>query len=202
MPKTEEIVTYEYRELQGKAAQKATDWLQDIQGDDAVDRVRDMFETELEQRGLSSLKTWWQLSYVQGDGVAFEGHIYLENIEPIQGEEGHGDQAADEQHIAAIKEAAKGFEMGIVVSCRDLRFDVEVEHHCYDYDRCPANDAEAAELATRDAVEEWLKDLAKRFARMGYAEFEYAQSVEALHELAEANEYRFDKTGRPIHHLL
>lgn len=202
MPKAQEIQTYDFQELEGKAKQRAVDWLAELVSEDIVDRVSDLFQTELSQRGLDTLKAHWSLNHVQGDGVWFSGMVDLATIEAIQGEEGHGDQQADEGNIEAIRKAADGHELSVSVRFEDYRSRMEatVEHLCYG--DCDANRAEAAELNTRDAVEEWLKDLAYRFARMGYAEADYVEEEDYLAEIAEANEYLFDKEGRPIHHLL
>ena len=191
MPEVAEIQTFRFDELEGAAKDRARSWMAD--GSFAVEIVSEMFDTELEQRGLSDLKVEeWCLGHVQGDGVTFKGSIDLGGIEAIQGNEGHGDQAADEAHIAAIKaiignEDAGDFSVGVEENRADCDYYGET------FDRLEELD---------EAVTAWVEDLARRFARMGYAEIDYQDSEENLNELADANGYLFDRTGRPIHHLI
>lgn len=192
------VPAFTFEELDEPAKDRARSWLNE--SGFTVDDVSTLFETELGQRGLGGLKTCWSLGHVQGDGVGFKGAIDLDDITPILGDEGHGDQQADEGHISAIRTAANGIAGRFSVQVRGgdiYGWHVDVEHYCDDPDECDANAAERAEDEVRETVTAWLEDLAGRLARMGYAEIEYRESAETC----EANGYLFSKYGNPIHHL-
>lgn len=198
------VKAFRFDELEGKARERARDWY--IQGEwesgFGQARITEMFETELEQRGLGGLKPSWSLGYCQGDGVAFEGSIDLADITHIVGD----GQEEDEKHIAAIRAAlgaADPQEVGVKVQndgrySHAYSFSVEVEDYNYEYEGRDELDAEV--LA--EAILEWLRHLSRYFEKMGYSDIEYIESDQQVAESMEANEYLFSETGEPIHHLL
>lgn len=188
---------------------RAMQWVLDGVRDFSSEQINETIEQELNERGLDGLvnsgSPVWALD-TQGSGVAFSGHVDLEGIKPIEGDGAE----IDIRGIAAIREAMIPFrpdQLKVTVThdshyTHSNSFDVETYHYCDHPDDCDADAASQVEEDVSAAVLAWLQDLSRYLYDIAQKEVEYLEGEEHLKETAEANEYRFNKYGEPVHHIL
>lgn len=226
MPSDAKIQVFKFQELSEEKPngyyglspkERAREWVAEANCDS--DRISDMFNTELFERGLRDqandayLDAHFSLGYSQGDGVAFEGTVtYKPGMvkAPVTGE--------PDPTFPDIP-AGTWFKLYSIDNhyTHWNTFGVEIELPESDLSEiddgeCPKcgerftthNDDGScvAVMELEDALLEYFQALSKEFERMGYAEIEYQSSDEACIDACEANEWVFDVFGRPVHHLV
>lgn len=174
-----------------RAIEKTIEYLNE---DLDVRAITEMFEEFLAERGFPNMQVWWRLSSCQGDGVAFEGSLDIDEI------------AKHDEYV--VEQLAKGVLLGIAGD--DWCWSGGVKHSGQYY-HCNSMDVElgwAAEadpeleaaanliaIAIRDHIDEKIKSLSREMEALGYAEIEYQTSEEMALDMIEANDYRFDSDG-------
>lgn len=184
--RTVEIKLYEYSELSDKAKEKAREksyerW---CHHGFPADSVREIFNTELYEKGLGSLEPSWSLGYCQGDGVAFRGRVYFEKL---------NDDLLTELADRVALEKSDFLHCSATVSIHgrythENSMSVDIEHEDHDSD-----------IATKveKALLSYLAELSIEFRKMGYAELEYMRSDEFAQGYFVANEDWFLEDGTP-----
>lgn len=183
---------YTYSELSAKAKQAALDWFHRgmMNGrNEYADRVTESFTNGLEERGLSTLKCHWSLSYCQGDGVAFYGRI-------------------DPTEFARVDSGFAALYATVTAVDPDVILNIESSATSSHYNRYKTmavsvdhdSDKDAVDLACHglhEYVTAYLRDLSKQFERDGYEEIEFMDSEEYFIDACDANKWEFYRNGKP-----
>ena len=140
--------------------------------DDAAILSED-FKMQLAERGFPDVKIYWSLGYCQGDGVAFYGTVYPEDLK-------EKDSQARE-FIEALEKAGDVLSIGIdgennhYHHWNSMTVEIEFENESEDED-LPAR-LKIARPALRENLEEYLnervKEISRELEKSGYAEIEY-----------------------------
>ncbi len=190
MVRMESVAIYPYDELGPKGQEKARAWFKEGLNLFSSDSVSELFSMELETLGLGdSFKTYWSLSYSQGDGVAFEGTIYLDDYLKFH------DISKDFKLFKG-----QGGEVYIKVELQgrythknSMRVDASFSGDFDDDEKYDEVDEELEAL--EQVVLERLQDLSGEFEKIGYDELECRYSDEVIAEDIIANEYEFTEDG-------
>ena len=81
--RVKEIKVFKFEELSEEAKEVARNWYKGCMDNDfyfETEHIKEDFQYELEKLGYPTNKIEFSLSYSQGDGVAFYGHIDLSLI--------------------------------------------------------------------------------------------------------------------------
>lgn len=211
MPEVIEKTVFAYSELTGRAKERARDWWLSCRGPSDFDFVVEDLERVCGALGVE-LKTmpiklygggtrqepcvYWSLSYSQGDGASFEGrYSYAKGsakaLRAYAGTDtvlyGIADRLADIQ-----RRNFYGIEARVVQGRYGSHYVHSNTMHADVFDRT-GNEARD-DIAS--AVQDEMRALADWFFQRLRAEDEYQRSEEAISEVMEANEYRFDEQGR------
>lgn len=196
--------TYEFLELDGDVREAIKE--QYIYGDgwgpDSED-LTELFDNELEHRGLSGLTAQYSLSYCQGDGVAFDGRVDLDevldpefaHIQVMLAEHRHGG-VVDGVHVTW---AVPLQDVRVHLTQRDSHythwnsFDVDICEaltevceigkgceDCGDWGTLTRHDDTGCEFLKPidEALTQYFQDLSRKFEKLGYAEIDFYQSDE------------------------
>ena len=172
-------------ELSPKAQEKAREWYASLWDNCESDAITEMFQEMLQDAGLSDLEPRWSLSYGQGDGVAFYGHVDVVRL------------ASKQPEIKVMFVAGK-------LLGHDLEeFQVEVVRIGRHYNHWNTmRTSVVAPDGLEDLGDELCKvldsilvDLSRKMERAGYDEIDYRRSMECFLEAAEANEWEFTAEG-------
>ena len=114
MPQTLQIQAYTYDELNQKAKEKARAWY--VEGmDNESYGTNDVLTENLNEAGLSGMKVWWSLNNCQGDGVAFEGNVdvdqFLKTQENLQYQIANNKNRYD--HLISSEHVDPAVQLGI-----------------------------------------------------------------------------------------
>jgi hypothetical protein len=187
-----------FERLSKAAKERAIEETQEFLNTDLrVEEITEMFGEFLAERGFPDMKVYWSLSYCQGDGVAFEGSIDMDEI------------AKHDEYV--VEQLARGVLLGVADD--DWNWSGKITQHG-NYSHAYSMDLELEwELtgltdgdttfeqldeiarAIRDHLAEKIKSLSREMEDMGYKEIEYQTSEEMAKETIEANDYRFDRDG-------
>ncbi len=162
--------------------------------DDAEFLTED-FKTQLAEYGFEGTEVFWSLGYCQGDGVAFYGRVYAENLK---------EKDLDVKRLIAALEAASD-ELCIEITGRNsyyhhwnsMTVEIEFENEIDDED-LPAR-LKIARPALRENLEEYLaekvKEVSRELEKSGYAEIEYRTGEETIRADLTMREHLYEKDG-------
>ena len=160
--------------------------------DDAAILTED-FKMQLAERGFPNVDIFWSLGYCQGDGVAFYGSVYPEDLK---------EKDADaRKFIEALEKAGDCLRIGITGEnnhyhhWNSMTVEVEFEE---DGETLPPR-LRIARPVLREEFEEYLSDKVKEISRelekSGYAEIEYRYSDDAIRDELSEREHLYKKDG-------
>lgn len=194
--RTENVNIYEYDELSVEAKEVARKWYTDSMNEDfsfESEQITESFTDELSELGYTDVEVNWSLSHCQGDGVAFYGTLYTQELLKI------AKRLLSERDYNRLE---------VIGECEDVSVEINrsgwgnyhhwntmsvelVDAHCWeDYPK-------VLELLEK-LVEEIEKDvvtISKRLEEQGYAEIDYRFSKEAIEESIRVNAYEFTEDG-------
>lgn len=185
--KTLKVNAYEITELEGKAKDKAMDWLREGATDhDWYSPVIEGWKENLENVGFPDADIEFSGFWSQGDGASFTCEsLDMEKIVK---------RFKSELDPSELTGSVNRWQSHYVHS---QTIDAELEAENQEYSEAHADEiAELEKKITEDArrlSDEICRDLEKYHDDI--------TSEAALIEDAQANEYLFDKYGTPVHHL-
>lgn len=161
--------------------------------DDAAILTED-FKMQLAERGFPHVEVFWSLSYCQGDGVAFYGSVYTQDLK-------EKDPCAA-QFIKALEKAGDILSIGISGENNHYHhwnsMTVEVEFESEDDEHLPPR-LRIARPVLRENLEEYLsekvKEISRELEKSGYAEIEYRMSEDAVREDLQGRDHLYEKSG-------
>ncbi len=162
--------------------------------DDAAILTED-FKMQLAERGFSDVEVFWSLGYCQGDGVAFYGSVYPEDLK-------EKDPNA-KVFIEALERAGDVLSMGITGENNHYHhwnsMSVEVEFEEEDETLPPR--LPIARPVLREGFEDYLgekvKEISRELEKSGYAEIEYAHDENTIRDELMERENLYEKDGTP-----
>lgn len=162
--------------------------------DDAAFLTED-FKYQLAEKGFEAVKVFWSLSYCQGDGVAFYGCVYAEDL-----------KAKDVVARKLIERLEKaGEEISIEITGANgwyhhrnsMTVEVDFENEKDDED-LPAR-LKIALPVWREEFENYLsekvKEISDELEKSGYAEIDYRYSDETIRQDLSERENLYEKDG-------
>lgn len=160
--------------------------------DDAAILTED-FKMQLAERGFPNVEVFWSLDYCQGDGVAFYGSVYPEDLK---------EKDADaKKFIEVLEKAGDVLSIGITGEnnhyhhWNSLTVEVEFEE---EGETLPPR-LRIARPVLREEFEEYLSDKVKEISRelekSGYAEIEYRYSDDAIRDELSGREHLYKADG-------
>lgn len=161
--------------------------------DDAAILTED-FKMQLAERGFPKTEVFWSLGYCQGDGVAFYGSVYPEDLK---------EKDADaKKFIEALEKAGDVLSIGITGENNHYHhwnsMTVEVEFEDEDDETLPPR-LRIARPVLREEFEEYLSDKVKEISRelekSGYAEIEYCYSEDRIRDELLEREHLYKADG-------
>ncbi|MCL2313399.1 MAG: hypothetical protein FWC41_13165 [Firmicutes bacterium] len=186
-----EKTLYQFHELSETAKEKAIkDYLND--NDDLTYQFSDMVVEELKYLyGLKNLKTYYSLSYCQGDGLCLSGYITPEEI-------------FDNENFSSI--ALAGIDpKDIEIAKADyitVKFDHKGRYYYansvdidFDYSDYHSDETERIMYAIIENIKKWYFDVCAKFEKTGYSFF-YEMENDDFQEMAECNDWWFDENGK------
>ena len=222
MARKKEIQIYSYDELSKEAKKRALEAAREYFAwhDTDSQNLSDFFKERLDEVGLPNDKVWWDLGYSQGSGVSFYGTVDLDEYLKKNGlVEQYGDLAeVADVRIEGENHRFRGPKsMDVEVELTTNEEDVYRAKYGKDLEERRRRSLKdwrphegpdpwvlaSAELKRLETLTERLKahledhveDMAREFAKAGYAEIEYQGSEENLVDLIEANEWEFLEDG-------
>ena len=186
-----EIIVYQYNELEEYAQEQAKrDFLE-------KEHLSDFFSEDLteelqEQFGLYNLKTYYSLSYCQGDGLCLYGEItYLELF--------------NNDKFKSI--AFKGIHYKQIHSIKDELQSIDFEHrswychansvHIESNEDSPTEKQAAIIDKIINNVKLWYYSFCRKWEKQGYKYF-YEISDDDMKEICDTNNYFFTEKGQLI----
>ncbi len=162
--------------------------------DDAAILSED-FKMQLAERGFPCVEVFWSLGYCQGDGVAFYGSVYPEDLK-------EKDPNA-KVFIEALERAGDVLSMGITGENNHYHhwnsMSVEVEFEEEDETLPPR--LRIARPVLREDFEDYLgekvKEISRELEKSGYAEIEYAHDENTIRDELMECENLYEKDGTP-----
>ena len=162
--------------------------------DDAAILSED-FKMQLAERGFPRVEVFWSLGYCQGDGVAFYGSVYPEDLK-------EKDPQARE-FIEVLEKAGDVLTIsltganGYYHTPNSMTVEIEFESETDDED-LPAR-LKIARPTLRENLEEHLnervKEISRELEKSGYAEIEYRYDESAIREELQEREHLYEKDG-------
>ena len=162
--------------------------------DDAAVLSED-FKMQLAERGFPRVEVFWSLGYCQGDGVAFYGSVYPEDLK-------EKDPQARE-FIEALEKAGDVLTIALTGEnshyhhWNSMTVEIEFESETDDED-LPAR-LKIARPTLRENLEEHLnervKEISRELEKSGYAEIEYRYDESAIREELQEREHLYEKDG-------
>jgi len=162
--------------------------------DDAQFLTED-FKEQLRTRGFSDVEVYWSLGYCQGDGVAFYGRVWAQDL-----------KERDEQAKTLIESLEKaGDDISIEITgasghyhhWNSMTVEVEFDSELED-DELPSR-LKIARPVWRDEFEECLsekvKEISRELEKSGYAEIEYKSDEETIKNDLLEREHLYEKDG-------
>jgi hypothetical protein len=162
--------------------------------DDAAFLTED-FQNLLAEKGFSSVKVFWSLSYCQGDGVAFYGRVYTDDL-----------KTHDPTAKALIERLEKaGEEISIEIAGANnwyhhrnsMTLEIDFESAIDDED-LPSR-FKIALPVWREELESYLsekiKEISSELEKSGYSEIDYRHSDEVIRQELNDRENLYEKDG-------
>lgn len=182
------------RQAQDAAVAEEREQPERFDWDDAAILTED-FKMQLAERGFPETEVFWSLGYCQGDGVAFYGSVYPEDLK-------EKDPNAKE-FIEALEKA--GDVLSIWITGENNHYHhwnsmtVEVEFEEEDETLPPR--LRIARPVLREDFENYLDDKVREISRelekSGYAEIEYAHDENTIRDELMERENLYEKDGTP-----
>jgi len=162
--------------------------------DDAQFMTED-FKMQLAERGFDGVEVYWSLGYCQGDGVAFYGRVWAQDL-----------KKKDEQAKTLIEKLERaGDDIAIEITGASNHYHhwnsmtVEIEFDTEFEDEDLPSRLKIARPAWREEFEEYLservKEISRELERSGYAEVEYQTSEETIKADLLEREHLYEKDG-------
>lgn len=153
------------------------------------------FQNQLTEKGFSSVKVFWSLGYCQGDGVAFYGRVYTDDLktyDPAAKTLIERLEKADEEISIEITGANGWYHHR---NSMTLEIDFESET---DEEDLPSR-LKIALPVWREELEDYLsqkiKEISDELEKSGYCEIDYRHSEEAIRQELSEREYLYEKDG-------
>lgn len=210
MSDTIKIKAYSYPELSDKAKEKVRVWLDDWQFDDWD---REWWTEELEKLGYSDCDFRYSGFWSQGDGASITCSVDLEQFIKRNGLAKNYRsllywlrKAKKEQgSISGVKIVRERWghyvhEMLLSENVNDLQDDLSYsvgDSHPQEY----LDKLLDQVIALGESVLEEVREKSRELYKWLESDYEDHQTEEYLSDMCEANEYRFDVYGNPVHHL-
>lgn len=162
--------------------------------DDAKFLTED-FNEQLAERGFENVEVYWSLGYCQGDGVAFYGRVWAQDL-----------KEKDEIAKVLIERLERaGDDISIEITGANNHYHhwnsmtVEVEFNSeLETDELPAR-LKIARPVWREEFEEYLservKEISRELDKSGYAEIEYQTSEETIRNDLSERGHLYEKDG-------
>jgi hypothetical protein len=162
--------------------------------DDAQFLTED-FKQQLATRGFDGVEVYWSLGYCQGDGVAFYGRVWAQDL-----------KEKDERAKTLIERLEKaGDDISIEITGANNHYHhwnsmtVEVEFDSeLDDEELPSR-LKIARPIWREEFEEYLsekvKEISRELEKTGYAEIEYQMSEDTIRSDLSEREHLYAKDG-------
>lgn len=156
------------------------------------------FKEQLAERGFENVEVYWSLGYCQGDGVAFYGRVWTQDLKEKDFEAKtlieRLERAGDD--IAIEITGANGHYHHWNSMTVEVEFDSEL-----DDDDLPAR-LKIARPVWRGELEEYLsekvKEISRELEKSGYAEIEYRTSEETIKADLSEREHLYAKDGERV----
>ena len=153
------------------------------------------FKEQLAERGFENVEVYWSLGYSQGDGVAFYGRVWTQDL-----------KEKDEQAKTLIEKLERaGDDIAIEITgggghyhhWNSMTVEIEFDSEFEDED-LPAR-LKIARPVWREEFEEYLsekvKEISRELEKSGYAEIEYQTSEETIKADLSEREHLYDRDG-------
>lgn len=163
--------------------------------DDDASFLTEDFQHQLAEKGFEVVKVYWSLGYCQGDGVAFYGRVYADDLK--------GKDQEAKKLIERLETA--GDEISIEITGANNRYhhrnsmmvEVDFEYET-DEDDLPAR-LKIALPCWREEFEHYLsekvKEISAELEKNGYAEIDYRYSDETIRQDLSEREDLYEKDG-------
>lgn len=176
---------FEYKELTGKAQERAAQWLRGCATDDGWwDFVEMNWRDKLEKLGYSDVKIYFSGFASQGDGAQFVGKIDLADWMKSHKMAGKNRQLYNEAREYGLSGVIRSSGHYSHEYCTSFEFDYPRGDKAYD--QMKEVESEVIETS-RQYMHEIYKELEQEYWGL--------VSDESIEELAEAHEYTFDQYG-------
>ena len=166
--------------------------------DDDASFLTEDFQNQLAEKGFEAVKVFWSLGYCQGDGVAFYGRVFTDDLK---------DKDTNAKKLIERIETA-GDEISIEITGANnwyhhrnsMTVEIDFENETDDED-LPAR-LKIALPAWREEFEDYLSDLVKEISteleKSGYAEIEYRHSDETIRQELNESDSLYEKDGMQV----
>ena len=163
--------------------------------DDAVAFLTEDFQNQLAEKGFEAVKVFWSLSYCQGDGVAFYGCVFSDDLKIKDAEA--------KKLIERLEKA--GDEISIEITGANnwyhhrnsMTVEIDFEHES-DEEDLPAR-LKIARPVWREEFEDYLsekvKEISTELEKSGYAEIDYHYEDETISQDLSESENLYEKDG-------
>lgn len=187
-----------FNELNGEAQEFAISAERDggerFDWDDAQFLTED-FKEQLAERGFDGVEVYWSLGYCQGDGVAFYGRVWAQDL-----------KEKDARAKILIERLEKaGDDISIEISGANGHYhhwnsmSVEVEFDSELEDEDLPSRLKIARPVWREEFEEYLsekvKEISRELEKSGYAEIEYKSDEDTIKNDLLEREHLYEKDG-------
>ncbi len=187
-----------FDELNEKAQEFAVETERDggerFDWDDAQFLTED-FKQQLTERGFDGVEVYWSLGYCQGDGVAFYGRVWTQDL-----------KEKNERAKTLIERLEKaGDDISIEITGANNHYHhwnsmtVEIEFDSELDDEDLPSRLKIARPVLREEFEEYLservKEISRELEKSGYAEIEYQTSEETIRADLREREHLYEKDG-------
>ena len=196
---TREYKIYKYEELTEEAKEKVKEWY--LESKNAED-FEYTLKCDLEAQGLNNLKSYYRLSYCQGDGLCLYGSIEFEEIEKsteclpegtIKDLFYKGFNISDYKAISILKKYSKiNFIHSDSHYCHKYTVDIDIEIE--EESEKMYNFLEKTVNKLKNNIKEWYYKICDEYEQWGYDYF-YKVEDEELKEYCDINNIEFYEDG-------
>ncbi len=180
------------RQAQDAAVEEEREQSERFDWDDAAILTED-FKMQLAERGFPDVEVFWSLGYCQGDGVAFYGSVYPEDLK-------EKDPNA-KKFIEALEKAGDVLSIGITGENNHYHYwnsmTVEVEFE-EEGETLPPR-LRIARPVLREEFEDYLdekvEEISRELEKSGYAEIEYVHDENTIRDELMERENLYEKDG-------
>ena len=162
--------------------------------DDAAFLTED-FQNQLAEKGFEAVKVFWSLGYCQGDGVAFYGRVYADDLK--------GKDPEAKKLIERLEKAGDEISIEITGASNwyhhrnSMTVEIDFENELEEED-LPAR-LKIALPALREELENYLsekvKEISTELEKSGYAEIDYRYQDETISWELSESENLYEKDG-------